>query len=254
MEAYQAAALAPASSPCGPYTDRRCRTSAGRPTRHEIRCRRRLSRTHRATRTRRPTPAGSRTRRRAARRRGRCAAGRDGSTTGRRARTSGVVGTANSRIASRPPGLSTRRISRARRCRSARRCGCRTRSSRRRPTRRRPECASRRRAPARSRRSRPRARSFSRPTRSIAPAKSTPTTRARRRPRRRAAIARSAVPVHRSSTRSRPVSASDRIARLPPAAIDAGAQQVVEEIVARGDRVEHARDALRRFRDVDHSL
>ena len=55
---------------------------------------------------------------------------------------------------------------------------------------------------------------FPRPTRSIAPAKSTPTTRAAAGRARIAAIARSAVPVQRSSTRSRPVSASDRIARL----------------------------------------
>ena len=74
---------------------------------------------------------------------------------------------------------------------------------------------------------------------------------ARRAPaaRVRAAIARSAVPVQRSSTRSRAgqLQRPDRAA--PPAAIDAGAQQVIEEIVAAGDRVEHPRDALGRLGD-----
>ena len=42
-----------------------------------------------------------------------------------------------------------------------------------------------------------------------------------------------------------PVSASDLNRPPPPAAIDAGAQQVVEQIVAPGDRVEHPGDARR---------
>ncbi len=55
---------------------------------------------------------------------------------------------------------------------------------------------------------------LSRPLASIAPAKSTPTTRRPLPGRARAVpMATSAVPAHTSSTRSRPVNASDAIAR-----------------------------------------
>ena len=94
----------------------------------------------------------------------------------------------------------------ARRRRDPPRSGCRTRPSRRRPIRRESAPASRPRAPGERGRRGSRRRSLSRPTASIAPAKSTPTTCA---PRPgwpvRSAIARSPVPVHRSSTRSDPV-------------------------------------------------
>ena len=92
--------------------------------------------------------------------------------------------------------------------------------------------------------------SFCWPTRSMAPAKSTPTTRLAPGRASRAAIARSAVPVQRSTTRSLPgeLQGSDRAA--PPAAIDAGAQQVVEKIVSAGNGVEHAGDPFGRLRRV----
>jgi len=78
------------------------------------------------------------------------------------------------------------------------------------------------------------------------PAKSTPMTRAAAGRASAAAIARSPVPVHKSSTRS--VRQPQRLeSRGGANAIDAGAEQVVEEIVAAGDRVEHAGDAFGRF-------
>ncbi len=60
----------------------------------------------------------------------------------------------------------------------------------------------------------PARRIFSPPIRSIAAAKSTPTARRAPRGAVRAAIATSPVPVHRSSSRSDPVSASESIARF----------------------------------------
>ena len=119
----------------------------------------------------------------------------------------GHAGRPNSRIASRPPGRSTRSNS------AHATSGCCTLRmpnaivDRIAPTRRRPAAASRRRAPAAPGRRATGARTLMTPCASIAPAKSTPTTRAA--PRRRAArraIATSAVPVQTSSSRSRPVS------------------------------------------------
>ena len=100
-----------------------------------------------------------------------------GNTSDRSDRTRRDCGMPNSRIARRPPGGAPGTARRTR-PRAAARCGCRTRSSRHRPIRSRPAGSSRRRAPAGSRRRAPRCRTLSRPCVSIAPEKSTPTTRA----------------------------------------------------------------------------
>ena len=83
----------------------------------------------------------------------------------------------------------------------------------------------------------------------------------RRRPRApraasrvRAAIARSAVPVHRSSTRSSPGQLQRPDRRAPPAAIDAGAEQMVQQIVAPGDGVEHSGDARRTLGEISQGV
>ena len=110
-----------------------------------------------------------------------------------------------------------------------------------------PAAASRRRGPAQCAVSPAAARTFRRPSASIAPAKSTPTTRAApvaRSARLERDIGRSRADVDKVS---RPVS-SQRVDRpLPPALVDPGAEQVIEQVVARRDRIEHAGDAIRRF-------
>ena len=75
-------------------------------------------------------------------------------------------------------------------------------------------------------------------------------------PPRRASSATSAVPVQTSSSVSRPVSRSDANRPRAPAAVDAGAEEVVEQVVARRDRIEHPGDAIGRLvgRDVASRL
>ena len=190
-----------------------------------LRCRG-SSRTRSAAERPRPTPAG-RCRRPSWPRdqRGRSAAGRARNTSDRAARTPGSRGTPNSRIASRPPGRSTRASSRHATS------GCCTlrmpkaivaASTDAVGDRQAHRVAAHQRDAARL--ARPRA-TLSRPSVSIAPAKSTPTTRAAPPVARAAPSATSAVPVQTSSSVSRPVSCSDAIARAPPAPIEAGAEQ-----------------------------
>ena len=161
-----------------------------------------------------------------------------------RSRTTGHVGIANSRIARRPPGSARGAFRRTPRpCSSTLRMpkpivtastdASAERNARRVAAHQRDASIERSRAQS----------SAGRPAASRRRNRRRPPARAGRLTRARAAIARSPVPVHRSSTRSRPVSRSERMARLPPAPIDAGAEQMIEEIVAAGDRVEHARDA-----------
>ena len=117
----------------------------------------------------------------------------------------------------------------------------------RRPSRRPPAGASRRRAPAaRAATARPR-----RPCRGRAAA--SPRRSPRRRPApapgrcRAAPIATSAVPVQTSSSRSRAGQRQRLDGAAPPVAVEAGREQPVEQVVARGDRVEHPGDARRRL-------
>ena len=91
-------------------------------------------------------------------------------------------------------------------------CECRSRWSPRRTTRRSAGCAWRRRGSSRTDVPSCSSRTFERPSRSISPEKSTPTTDTGAT-RRVAAIARSAVPVHRSRTRVPGGSASASMAR-----------------------------------------
>ena len=153
----------------------------------------------------------------------------------------------NSRIASRPPGRSTRAhlgAARAPARSTLRMPNAIVTASHERVAHR--DRASRRRAPAGcARSSAARAQLARARARSIAPAKSTPTTDAPRRARARPRSRGRAVPVQRSSTRSPAGQRSASTARVAPAAIEAGAEQMIEEVVARGDRVEHARDARR---------
>ena len=97
-----------------------------------------------------------------------------------------------------------------------------------------------------------RRRSLAAPTPSIAPAKSTPMTRRAAGECVTAAIATSPVPVHTSITRFSTGELQRFNRALAPALVDAGAEKVVEEIVALGDGVEHAGDFLRRLGDIDH--
>ena len=89
----------------------------------------------------------------------------------------------------------------------------------------------------------PAARTFCRPRASMAPEKSTPTTRAA--PGRDAShVCRARAHVEQrlaAGEHQRPNRGS------APAAIDAGAQEMVEKVVARRDRIEHAGDAIRRL-------
>ena len=50
-----------------------------------------------------------------------------------------------------------------------------------------------------------------------------------------------------STSVSRPVSCSESIALRAPAPVDPGAEQVIEQVVARRDRIEHAGDAIGRL-------
>ena len=87
---------------------------------------------------------------------------------------------------------------------------------------------------------------FSRPSRSISPEKSTPTTDAAR-PRCASASATSAVPVQ---TIERAFAAGQRErshGARAPVAIHAAAQHGVQQIVAARDLIEHARDLLGRL-------
>ena len=151
----------------------------------------------------------------------------------------------NSRIARRPPGPEHARELGQGRAPAPPRCGCRTRSWR--VARGRRDSGMRVASPRTSRMRvlRPSARTFASPSRSISPAKSTPTTGAARRAARRSRPRDRAVPVHRSSTRA-PACERERIHRaVPPAAIEAGTEHVIQQVVARRDRVEHARRCAR---------
>ena len=191
---------------------------------------------------RRPTPADTSRPRRDARRRGRCAAGRGGNTRDTAGRTAGTTGSPNSRIARRPPGLSdavqlartpppgfaTLRMPNAIVAPSTDASG--TGNVHRIAAHQlhaRASCA------------------IAGPSAAHAPASR---RRSRRRPRvprraraRAAASATSPVPVQTSSSVSWPVKPSDRMARRAPVAIEPGRQHRVEQVVARRDRVEHAR-------------
>ena len=120
------------------------------------------------------------------------------------------------------------------------------RRARRTDVARRPAGSSHRRAPAGRATSRLPRPQLLEPCASIAPEKSTPTTRARA-VAAPAPIATSAVPVQTSSSLSRPVNCSARNRAPAPVAIEAAGQNRVEQVVAAGDRVEHARDLRRRL-------
>ena len=77
---------------------------------------------------------------------------------------------------------------------------------------------------------------------SIAPRSPRRPRAARRVATRAAPIATSAVPVQTSSSVSRPGELQRRDRPAPPIAIEAGRQHRVEQVVARRDRVEHARN------------
>ena len=226
---------------------------SGRPRHRRIRAAAGLSRTRRVRRTRRPTPAGTRT--------PRCGGKSIRPMSGRTwlkyhrysVRTPGVAGIANSRIAMRPPGASTRRISShaARRVldvadaepdrdgvdgavveRDARRVAAHESDPIVHAAA--PDLVAARRAasPARNRRRR----------RAAAGGRAS-----------MAAIARSAVPVHRSSTRSRPVSDSAWIARLRQRRSMPALSRWLRRSYRAGNRIEHARDARWGFGEIGQS-
>ena len=154
----------------------------------------------------------------------------------------GITGSPNSRIARRPPGLMTRASSA--RAASGLRDVADAESDRRRVG---PAVAH-----AESRVASPRTSVIATVERALATL-SSPIAASRRRNRRRrsraparasaAAIAKSAVPVQRSTMRASPARSQLADRARAPALVEAGAEDVIEEVVAAGDRVEHRRDA-----------